>query len=61
MMRKLEFRAWDNARGEYLSAGKVMIQVLTGKNPKVPDVCILILVILCVQKVEWLWSSSLAC
>ena len=36
-MRVIEFRCWDSARGEYLSSGKVMIQVLTGKNPKTPD------------------------
>lgn len=33
-MRNIKFRAWDTVREEYLSAGKVMIQVLPGSNPK---------------------------
>jgi len=28
-----KFRAWDKLRGEYLSGGKVMIQVNCGKSP----------------------------
>jgi len=32
--RVIKFRSWDTAREEYLSAGKVMIQVLPGSNPK---------------------------
>jgi uncharacterized phage protein (TIGR01671 family) len=36
-MRQIEFRAWDKLRNEYLSAGKVLIQVLPGKNPNKPN------------------------
>ena len=36
-MREIKFRAWDSSRNEYLSAGKVMIQVLPGNQPKSPD------------------------
>jgi uncharacterized phage protein (TIGR01671 family) len=36
-MSNTEFRAWDKLRNEYLSAGKVLIQVLPGKNPKKPS------------------------
>ncbi len=37
MSRVIKFRAWDSLRNEYLSAGKVMIQVLAGKLPKTPE------------------------
>jgi uncharacterized phage protein (TIGR01671 family) len=37
MSRVIKFRAWDSLRNEYLSDGKVMIQVLTGKLPKTPE------------------------
>ena len=36
MSRDIKFRAWDCVRNEYLSAGKVMIQVLPGKLPSSP-------------------------
>jgi len=37
MNRTIKFRAWDTVRSEYLSAGKVMIQILPGANPKDPE------------------------
>ncbi len=33
-MREIKFRAWDNARNEYLSAGKVFIPVYPSKSPE---------------------------
>ena len=37
MSREIKFRCWDNVRNEYLSSGKVMIQVLPGRTPKAAD------------------------
>ncbi|MCZ6897678.1 MAG: YopX family protein [Betaproteobacteria bacterium] len=33
-MREIKFRAWDKTRSEYLSAGKVMIEILPHRRPK---------------------------
>ena len=33
-MEELKFRAWDNTRNEYLSAGKVFIPIYPSKNPE---------------------------
>ena len=32
-MRALKFRAWDKERGEWLSAGAILIAIHKGKNP----------------------------
>jgi uncharacterized phage protein (TIGR01671 family) len=33
-MREIKFRAWDKGRREYLSAGQILIAVLSGNHPK---------------------------
>jgi len=33
-MRELKFRAWDTVRKEYLSSGRILIEINEGKNPE---------------------------